>query len=247
MTPTRRQFHGDKSADPVVPDDATATPDARATPDAASAAPDSGDARWQAEFFRRKRLERARIPPRFMDKTLEAFKARDKIRKELARAAELYVRGFDMNLPMDEIRGLLMSGPVGCGKTHLAVAILQQIIDKGYSGLYYNSPNLLRDIRATFDDGSELTEDDLLEEVTSTDMLVFDDVGAERSSEFVLDRFYLVINQRYEAGKPVIVTTNLDHEAMTERLGERIVSRLLEMCQPFGPFPAEDWRKKNMR
>ena len=140
-----------------------------------------------------------------------------------------------------------MIGPVGCGKSHLAVAILREIIAKGYSGLYYNSPDLLRDIRATFDEGRDVTEEDLLDEVTTTDLLVFDDVGAERSTEFVLDRFYLIINKRYEACKPVIVTTNLDHEELEERLGTRILSRLLEMCNLFGPFPEEDWRRKNLR
>lgn len=213
---------------------------------AAPRAVDPTDADWQADFFRRKRLERARIPPRFLSKTLETFKCRDKIRKELLRDAEFYIKGFDLNAQRECAKGLLMIGPVGCGKTHLAVAILQQIIDKGYSGLYYNSPNLLRDIRATFDSGSALTEDELLDEVTSTDLLVFDDVGAENSTEFVLDRFYLVINERYEAGKPILVTTNLDHEALENRLGQRIVSRLLEMCATFGPFPTEDWRKKNL-
>lgn len=201
---------------------------------------------WQAEFFRRKRLERARIPQRFMNKTLETFSARDRIRKELLRNAELYVNQFNLSRPGECDRGLLMIGSVGCGKTHLAIAILQRIIEKGYTGLYYNSPNLLRDIRATFDESSTLTEDDLLEEVTTTDLLVFDDVGAENSTQFVLDRFYLIINERYEGGKPIIVTTNLDQGALENRLGSRIVSRLLEMCQTFGPFPAEDWRRKNL-
>jgi DNA replication protein DnaC len=215
---------------------------------AAATAPDPTDPVWQADFLRRKRLERARIPPRFMHKTLETFKARrgDKIRGELLRSAERYVMGFNLRARGECDKGLLMIGSVGCGKTHLAVAVLQQIIDKGYSGLYYNSPQLLRDIRATFDEGSLVTEDDLLEEVTSTDLLVFDDVGAENSTQFVLDRFYLVINERYEAGKPILVTTNLDMEALENRLGERIVSRLNEMCATFGPFPVEDWRRKNL-
>lgn len=215
--------------------------------DVPPAGPDLNDPAWQADFFRRKRLERARIPPRFMSKTLLTFKTTgSKIRGELLRNAERYVAGFNLSARGECDKGLLLIGPVGCGKTHLAVAILQQIIDKGYSGLYYNSPNLLRDIRATFDGASELTEDDLLEEVTTTDLLVFDDVGAENSTQFVLDRFYLIINERYEAGKPIIVTTNLDHEALENRLGERIVSRLTEMCATFGPFPREDWRRKNL-
>jgi DNA replication protein DnaC len=213
---------------------------------APSRAADPHDPQWQAEFFHRKRMERARIPPRFMNKTLESFKARDKIRKELLRSAQMYAKSFNLERRNECDKGLLMIGSVGCGKTHLAVAILEKIIEKGYSGLYYNSPSLLRDIRATFDQGNEMREEDLLEEVTTTDMLVFDDVGAENSTQFVLDRFYLIINERYEAGKPIIVTTNLNKEEMENRLGSRIVSRLAEMCNPFGPFPEEDWRRKNL-
>jgi DNA replication protein DnaC len=202
---------------------------------------------WQEEFHQRRRLEAARIPPRFSAKGLENFETgRNKMRKDLVHAATMYISGFTLkgtNFP----KGLLMSGPVGCGKSHLAVAMLKEIIAKGYSGLYYNSPDLLRDIRATFDNKNELTEDDLLEEVTSTDLLVFDDIGAERSSEFVLDRFYLIINERYEGCKPVIVTTNLNEIEMEDRLGKRIVSRLYEMCESFAKFPDEDWRRKGMR
>lgn len=209
------------------------------------------DADWQGEFFRRKRLERARIPQRFLNKRLDNFTARDKNRKKLVQDARRYVTGFTFDHRAHDKpiypKGLLMTGGVGCGKSHLAVAILREVIFKGYSGLYYNSPDLLRDIRATFDRNSEITEDDLLEEVTTTDLLVFDDVGAENSTQFVLDRFYLVINERYEACKPVIVTTNLNLEELENRLGERIVSRLLEMCELFGPFPGEDWRRRNLR
>lgn len=207
------------------------------------------DPDWQTDFFARKRLERARIPQRFTNKSLDNYNCtgRDfgKQRKMLVHSARAYISGF--NFKTEYPKGLLMTGPVGCGKSHLAVSILRGVIAKGYSGLYYNSPDLMRDIRATFDKESEVTEDDLIEEVTTTDLLVFDDVGAENMTEFVKDRFYLIINERYEGCKPVIITTNLDLEAMENRLGKRIVSRVLEMCELFGPFPDEDWRRRAMR
>jgi DNA replication protein DnaC len=202
------------------------------------------DPAWQTEFFIRQRLASARIPARFAGKTLENYAAKDKIRKMLVHSAQAYISQFNFN--KDYPKGLLMSGGVGCGKSHLAVAILKGVIAKGYSGLYYNSPDLMRDIRATFDKDSEVREDDLLEEVTTTDLLVFDDVGAENVTGFVLDRFYLIINERYEGCKPVIITTNLDEPTLENRLGKRIVSRLYEMCERFGPFPDEDWRRKRM-
>lgn len=217
-----------------------------AAPVAAPAAePRPGDPAWQREFLARHRLKQARIPARFLNKTLENFRARDRERRELLKNAQSYVKAF--TLKNDNKNGLLLSGEVGCGKTHVAVGVLREIIMKGYSGMYYNSPDLLRDIRATFDRSSETTEDDLLEMVTSIDLLVFDDVGAERMTEFVLDRFYLIVNERYENAKPVIVTTNLNEATLEEHLGPRIVSRLSEMCGKLGQFPDEDWRKKHMR
>ena len=202
---------------------------------------------WQAEFFTRQRQAAARIPARFASKTLDNYQCpvKDKWRKLLVHSARAYISGFTFKTEYP--KGLLMSGPVGSGKSHLAVAILKEVIAKGYTGLYYNSPDLMRDIRATFDRGAETREDDLLEEVTTTDLLVFDDVGAERMSDFVMDRFYLIINERYEGCKPVLITTNLDEAEMESRLGKRIVSRVHEMCETFGPFPDEDWRRKKMR
>lgn len=201
---------------------------------------------WQAEFFMRRRLDKARIPKRFADKSLENFSARDQMRKMLIQHAKLYISGFTLSAKEKYPKGLILAGQVGCGKSHLATAILRGVIAKGYSGLYYNSPDLMRDIRATFDKDSEIREDDLLEEVTTTDLLVFDDVGAENITGFVLDRFYLIINERYEGCKPVIITTNLDSELLENRLGKRIVSRLWEMCESLGSFPEEDWRRKKM-
>jgi DNA replication protein DnaC len=72
-------------------------------------------------------------------------------------------------------------------------------------------------------------------------------VGAENLTGFVQDRFYLIINERYEGCKPVIITTNLSEEQMENRLGKRIVSRIWEMCENFGAFPDQDWRRQKMR
>lgn len=198
---------------------------------------------WQKNFFIRHRLATARIPRRFWNKTLDNFRARDVMRRRLVQDAQRFIGGF--NFEKEFPQGLRMIGPVGCGKSHLAAAILSEVVGKGYSGLFYNSPDLLRDIRATFNNEG-LTEDDLLEEITMVDLLVLDDVGAEKISDFVLDRFYLIVNKRYEECKPMIVTTNLDEETLRNRLGERTVSRLIEMCQEFGPFPEEDFRRKMM-
>jgi DNA replication protein DnaC len=219
--------------------------DARPAPDVLEPAASTGageDLENQREFFGHYRLHHARIPRRFWNKTLKSFETGDRTRKRLVTDAEHYIKGF--NFKVEFPRGLLMLGEVGSGKSHLAVAILREVIRKGYTGLYYNSPDLLRDIRATFDDAAPMREDDLLEEITGVDLLILDDLGAENVSGFVLDRFYLIVNKRYEGCKPIIVTTNLDEETLRARLGDRILSRLDEMCERFGPFPKEDYRRR---
>lgn len=206
--------------------------------------PDSLSAEWQQEFLLNARLERARIPVRFTVKTLENFAInRNPKRKEVIQNAENYIRGFQSNT----VDGLLLTGCVGCGKTHIAVAILQAVIRKGHTGLYYNMPDLLSDIRSTYGSSSELSESDLLEEVNEPDLLLLDDLGAETAKDWVNDRLYLLINRRYEMSKPILVTTNLDLEELTQKLGARTVSRLCEMCHRFAEFPKEDFRRQNMR
>ena len=74
-----------------------------------------------------------------------------------------------------------------------------------------------------------------------------DDLGAEKVSEFVQDRFYLIINQRYEGCKPMIVTTNLSENELRNRLGDRIISRFFEMCDVVKTFPPEDYRRGNLK
>ncbi|MFH0793652.1 MAG: ATP-binding protein [bacterium] len=192
------------------------------------------------------RLRDARIPERFASKQLETFEARDKVRREVKRTALSYVQAFNLKNRLQRL-GIMLEGPVGCGKTHIAVGILKGVIAKGYTGLYYNIAELFKDIRATFDEESELIEDDILERVAGVELLVLDDLGAEHATPFVLDRLYLMINRRYEDCLPLIVTTNCDWETLTRRLSERITSRLTEMCNKFVPFPEEDYRRKNLR
>jgi DNA replication protein DnaC len=220
--------------------------------DGAGDAPSSGEApagglsiEAQREFFLQLRLQRAQIPRRFLNKSLKNFKAADTTRRQLVSGAEAFIKGF--NLKGEFYPGLIMEGPVGCGKSHLAVSILREVIAKGYTGLYYNSPDLLAEIRATYSNDEGPSEDTILEELAEVDLLVLDDLGAEKVSGFVLDRFYLIINKRYENCKPIIVTTNLDQETLINRLGERIVSRLLEMCQEFKHFPEVDYRREKLK
>jgi DNA replication protein DnaC len=103
----------------------------------------------------------------------------------------------------------------------------------------YSLPRLLSELRKTFDESSDMSYLQLLDSLASVDLLHVDDVGAERTSDWVLEQLYSIVNTRYEDERSIIITTNLDHEALREQIGERTVSRLVEMCGDplplFGP------------
>jgi DNA replication protein DnaC len=136
---------------------------------------------------------------------------------------------------------LLLYGRVGSGKTHLAVAALKKMMDMGLDGRFWNVNDLFREMRAKFGEGQG--DETLLDDLMECDVLVLDDLGTHRSTDFVLDRLYLIINQRYEAMKPIIVTTNLELGQLYEEFEERIGSRLNEMCFLVS-FMGEDFRMR---
>ena len=124
--------------------------------------------------------------------------------------------------------GLWLMGPVGTGKTTLAMLVSKSALKARRSVAIYSLPDLLRKIRKTFDDGSH---DDLFARLTSVDLLQIDDVGAERTTDWVLEELYSIVNARYEEQRSMVITTNiLDREALCEQITERTVSRLTEMC-----------------
>lgn len=188
------------------------------------------------------RLREANIPRKFAQKSLANFKSKDKIRKALIEKAAEFIENFTDS--PDEHQGILMVGCTGSGKTHLALAILREIVVKGYTGLYYNVPELLNALRETYSESSEEIESEILSRAGNVGLLVLDDLGAERTSGWVRDRLFLIINRRYEALKPILVTTNLNWDELEEQVGERIVSRLYEMCPLVLEFPKEDYRRQ---
>lgn len=200
--------------------------------------------KWE-ELQRAARYAGAQIPPRFRNKRLESFEARrgEAAQLEVKESAKQYVKGFHAG----ETKGLLLRGGTGVGKTHIAVGILMEVLDKGVNGTYCNITDLLSRLRDTYTQGATDTEGAILEDLDRVDLLVLDDLGAEKASEWVLDRLYLVINRRYENARPIIVTTNCDDASLRERVGPRIVSRLYEMCMLIDKFPEKDQRMARMR
>jgi len=151
-----------------------------------------------------------------------------------------YVRKLDARL--DEGRGLWFFGDVGTGKTTLAMLVSRSALDAGRSVAIYSLPRLLAEIRATFETDSEGSYVDFLDRLAAVDLLHIDDVGAERTSDWVLEQLYAIVNARYEDERSVIITTNLERDALVEQIKERTVSRLEEMCT-LVPLYGEDARR----
>jgi DNA replication protein DnaC len=141
---------------------------------------------------------------------------------------------------LDAGRGLWFMGPVGTGKTTLAMLVSKAALETGRSVAVYSLPRLLNEIRDTH--RAERSHIDLLDRLTAVDLLHIDDVGAERTNEWVLEELYSIVNARYEEQRSIVITTNiLDREALCEQITERTVSRLTEMCDEL-PLVGEDRR-----
>ena len=151
-----------------------------------------------------------------------------------------FVRDIDANL--DGGRGLWFYGSVGTGKTTLAMIVSRAALDAGRSVAIYSLPRLLAEIRATFESDSEGSYVDFLDRLAAVDLLHVDDVGAERTSDWVLEQLYAIVNARYEEERSVIITTNLERDELVEQIRERTVSRLEEMCT-LVPLYGEDARR----
>ena len=192
-----------------------------------------------------KRLAEANIPKRYQHCTFGNFAAyNESLERAVAQArriAETYpVIGS----------GLFLEGQPGVGKTHLAAAVLKQVIQTtGARGLFYDTRDLLRVIRSTYDPSTRTTELEILRPVMTADLLVLDDLGAERTSEWVEETMNLIVNTRYNERRLTMFTSNYpdipddtDPNALLFRIGHRMRSRLHEMCE-FIVLDGADYRE----
>jgi DNA replication protein DnaC len=208
---------------------------------------------------REQRLKRGRvrgvasaIPPRYrgvsFDRPPVSDMARSLETKGAVSRVSDYVGSLDENLGAG--RGIWFLGDVGTGKTTLAMLISKAALENGHSVAIYSMPKLLARIRRTYESepGSD-SYSQFFERLTSVDLLHLDDLGAERQTEWVIEQLYAIVNERYEAERSIMFTTNTkqveeegdtasarqgkdaDPElAVEKQIGKRTFSRLVEMC-----------------
>jgi DNA replication protein DnaC len=181
--------------------------------------------------------------------------------------AKLVTEAFARDYPAGPDTGLLLMGPCGAGKTHLAVSALRQIVLRGHTGLFYDYRELLKEIQGSYNSEKQATELGILEPVLTADVLLLDDLGASKPSPWALETVGHILNSRYNERRITLLTTNyLDtgpaatpvvaprlpsgqavsaarEDSLEERLGRRIRSRLYEMCRTI-ELSAPDYRRE---
>jgi DNA replication protein DnaC len=193
--------------------------------------------RPQIIALRKARSLSAVIPRRYRDVSFDRPPVTE-IDPQIVRAAGRFADDIDRHL--DGGHGLWFMGPVGTGKTTLAMLVSKAALRAGRSVAIYSLPRLLNEIRDTH--RAERSHLSLLDQLTAVDLLHIDDVGAERTTDWVLEELYSIVNARYEDERSMVITTNiLDREALCEQITERTVSRLTEMCDEL-PLIGHDHR-----
>jgi DNA replication protein DnaC len=179
------------------------------------------------------------VPKRFRGVSFERKPICD-LDSMVLRHVRHYVRDVAGNL--DAGRGLWFFGDVGTGKTSLAMLVAMAAEDAGRSVAIYPLTRLLAEIKGTYDRDSGDSYLELFGRLSKVDLLQLDDLGAERTTEWVLEQLYSVVNERWQDERAIVVTTNLGYDELRDQLGRRTVSRLVEICGEPIPIMGPDLR-----
>lgn len=188
------------------------------------------------EFSRKveKIIKNSKMSKRNLNYKFDNFETNNsnkKVFNNLKNYSEKLVNGI-------EKKGLILVGNNGVGKTHLACSIANKLIENGIPVIYGTLINLLAELRNSYDTDNDISEMEIIKLYENVALLIIDDLGKEKPSEWGLEELFTIINSRYENNLPVIITTNYNQNSLVERLSlngeietaKSIISRLYEMC-----------------
>jgi DNA replication protein DnaC len=208
------------------------------------------------------RIIAARVPKRYQHCSLDSYETGFRGADPSMRQAHMTARRFVEAYPVEtDGKGLLITGSIGVGKTHLAVGLLLALVEeKGAHALFYDYRELLKQIQHSYNPQVNSTELDVLRPVFEAEILVLDELGAQKPTDWVWDTVALILNTRYNDKRTTIITTNYADlppgasngsngagratrdETLGDRIGERMRSRLAEMCVMI-EMRGEDFRR----
>jgi len=218
----------------------------------------------------RRAVERAGIPPLYGGASFDNFMlpVDNPVQRDNLALVMTQVRAYTREFPLTNRPGLLLLGEPGTGKTHLAVAALRSLLERGFEGLFFDYQNLLQRIRTSYDAASGTADREAYSAALDAEILLLDDLGAHRVTDWVEDTVTSIITYRCNNKKPIIATTNLpdpdagsvivQHSQMVpgkteyritlqEKIGMRARSRLYEMCKVIKMPAIEDYRIRQQR
>lgn len=222
-----------------------------------------------AEAYAEQLEGKAQIPENYKRVSLESFNfpLDNPIAERGLKAAFGSVRSFVEHYPKNQKPGLLLIGQPGAGKTHLAVSALKKLISRGHEGIFFDYQNLLERIRSSYNEKLGTSDREAYKVALDTEILLLDDLGAHRVTDWVEDTVTAIVTHRYNHRKTLIATTNLIEPAvggvaverssltgarsfrttLEDRIGERARSRLFEMCKVIQMPDVNDYRIKPSR